>query len=113
MPREPKKKRSEEQREYMRRYMVKLYAERRARGLCVQCGVEALPGKRRCSDCLVRAVGYQTARRKRRKARGLCIICGTLARPGKLMCSGCGVLHASRAVANRRKGIHAKAKDDA
>ncbi len=68
-----------------------LYYKRKKAGLCVNCGVDALPLHARCSNCLHKAVRYQAdyasnkrerlamvARdnRARHKANGECPKCG-------------------------------------
>jgi len=66
----------------------KRYADRRASGLCVACGKEALPGQCRCSVCAsknkVRARRYKV--RSTRHENGICMWCDQPALPGRWYC---------------------------
>lgn len=77
----------------------KTYEERKAKGLCVQCGKATggimgavSNGKVRCDSCLR---GNKMARRKRRAARretGFCTECPNKAMPGCSLCEACSAI---------------------
>lgn len=46
-------------------------------GLCIDCGLPSVPGKRRCEDDLKRTRTYAQDRKNKRKANGVCVYCGT------------------------------------
>ena len=73
----------------------RIYAERRAKGLCGRCGVPTFDGVSRCAPCAVRESGRQdrknAANRRRyaeRRAQGLCTTCGESAM-GAAECPPC------------------------
>ena len=73
----------------------KLYAARRAKGLCGRCGGEVSAGASRCTSCAAleqkRSTKKNAASRARyhdRRARGLCVDCGVDADAG-VRCANC------------------------
>lgn len=81
-----------------------LRAERRAKGLCVQCGVPAAPDRVRCRPCLAKQTASSVreakspaakarknawcrADRQRRSKEGRCQKCPRPALPGKTLCA--------------------------
>ena len=77
-----------------RRYGRAYYAERKAAGLCTQCGGEGVPGRSRCETCaaLARASAKKRMRRHRPawRALGTCAICGCrIAIEGQKWCAVC------------------------
>ena len=78
-----------------------------AHGICIACGHnEAVPGLRRCGDCLYRARehwyanhtpeenrDYQREKYARYRAEGRCVKCGQPAVEGMCMCESCQKKH--------------------
>lgn len=68
----------------------RLYATRKAAGLCVRCGERPpLSNRVDCEHCVKDPASYQKIRTNR-KARGVCVSCGRRPpEPGKVMCTSC------------------------
>ena len=88
----------EKRREYSRLRKAKLSASRRAQGLCTKCGIAAVPGRRMCSDCLVRNAALTLKLRNRRLSRWSCIDCGKPSRLGRQTCIDCGARRSTKSL---------------
>lgn len=65
------------------------YLERKARGLCVNCGIRpAAPGVVKCEKCKARDKQYRERRNAEAAAGGTCMDCGRKAESGAL-CASC------------------------
>lgn len=54
----------------------RLYAKRRAKGLCTKCGEKAVRGKAHCADCQLYFRQLANKALKRKRAAGVCHRCG-------------------------------------
>ena len=96
----------EKRREYNRRYNAKLYAGRKAQGLCTQCGaVTEVPGRTMCADCLVHLADYARKLYAGRRAQQLCTRCGAAAVPERKMCADCLVRNVGVTRKRRKQSI--------
>lgn len=93
------------------------YEERRAAGLCVQCG-EPAGGKSKCPVCVSKDKACRQARVAKRKAAGQCQNsgCARDAMPGKTVCKQCSKKAAkatlNRYYANKEAGVCRYCGDD-
>lgn len=76
------------------RYGRAYYAERKADGLCTQCGKPAIPGRSRCESCAENARAKARARMRRQRPAwrklGICTVCGCrIAIEGQKWCAVC------------------------
>lgn len=79
---------------YAKKRQARIYAERRAMGLCPDCGQLARENRVHCAPCgLKRSTrGAEKLARKRKgwRAFGICLICGTReAMPQRTYCGYC------------------------
>lgn len=87
--------RPEAQKEQIRQCQQRLYAKRKAMGVCVRCGNPNLyDGTLRCMQCTLesRRYGRERQRKKPKKAwreHGLCLDCGAPRMEGKAYCPSC------------------------
>lgn len=88
--------------DYTREYNRRLYASRKAAGLCVACGEPAQEGKVRCAPCAKYQKQRWKIRAQDRKAKGLCAWCGMPAN-GKSVCPACMQKAVQRNAARRAK----------
>ena len=100
----------EERREAMRRRKRELYAKRRAKGLCANCGKKTSAGKRLCLDCFLRRRRYDKRyfdayrRVKTDFSDGLCRLCNEPVVPGKKLCAThCDILRENLKKANAQQ----------
>lgn len=62
--------------EELKLYQKARYAQRKAAGLCIQCGKPAKPGQTRCAEHAAEAVKKSKENREWFRKRGRCIYCG-------------------------------------
>lgn len=76
--------------EYNKNYCKNRYKQRRANGLCVDCGKPAYQNHSRCYEHYLREKRKETERWKKKKKYwkeiGLCYHCGKTPVPGKTLC---------------------------
>lgn len=69
-----------------------LYAERKSKGLCIQCGdpvVSEKPSQARCQTCLDKNKINKKLNRTKKKLKGECTECTNQAEPDHAMCRKC------------------------
>lgn len=92
----------------------KFYYDRKAKGLCTQCGKPVTDGMTTCKECRLKKSErrskddktreYRRNYTAKKKAEGLCIYCGTRkAREGKVACEECGKKQAEKAKETRKR----------
>jgi hypothetical protein len=67
--------------------------QRRAAGLCIQCGGPKDAGKARCLECLAKGLKDQKARQGKFAEEGRCRKCGEVTVEGRVHCAGCLAKH--------------------
>ena len=81
---------TEKRRAWRREYQRRIFARRRAAGICVHCGKEPAAENRTCCEaCLAKVRERQGRMRERRRAAGVCVICETPVTDGKVRCPDC------------------------
>ena len=89
--------------DYAREYNRRLYASRKAAGLCVSCGLPSRKGMIRCASCARHYSWQFRLRTQDRKAAGLCVWCSKPAQEGKTLCPACLEKARARGAASRAK----------
>lgn len=84
----------------------KTYEERKAAGLCVQCG-EKTDGKVRCDGCLKGNKLARRARRAERRKKGVCTECPNEAMKGCSLCQTCSEARSKASTARYYKNKEA------
>ena len=86
---------SEENKKRCKEYNKRIYAERKAKGLCVKCGYKAIDGRTLCLSCSVKAKKRKDPRwnndieRSMRPEMGLCYVCGKPLNKWDELCDDC------------------------
>lgn len=85
----------EEHKKRCREYNKRIYAERRAKGLCTKCGRKAIDGQTLCLECSVKRRKKKDPRwnndieRSMRPELGLCYVCGKSLNKWDKLCDDC------------------------
>lgn len=78
--------------ESIKRYAKRIYAERKAKGLCVSCGKNKAENGVRCEKCKTIVKRNRMLRKEYLLSKGKCIVCGkTNAVQGKKTCFKCAL----------------------
>lgn len=106
------KEQAEKHREQSRDWGRAIRQERKAKGLCSQCGKNKVkPGRVTCPECIKKNKARREKLKEERIAKGLCTKCGKKkAAPGDTECKAC---RAKEKVVNRRNWEKRKAAQKA